>query len=179
MHEIPSLFVYNQICVMSDMSTSKAGTITSGENRYMEWKTKDGSYENTQYAQFDTFFEGLFDKARFLDILRNFICLMWTAKIPLRFSRLIINISRSKRRLNPQKRQPSQTARAVCSGIRRAAVSRCLWSFTLIICNPRSRARRSSSLPTATNTRSSATVNSPAAVTFCGKPRFRLKPDSI
>ena len=74
MHEIPSLFVYNQICVMSDMSTSKAGTITSGENRYMEWKTKDGSYENTQYAQFDTFFEGLFDKARFLDILRNFIC---------------------------------------------------------------------------------------------------------
>ena len=74
MHEIPSLFVYNQICVMSDMSTSKAGTITSGEDRYMEWKTKDGSYENTQYAQFDTFFEGLFDKARFLDILRNFIC---------------------------------------------------------------------------------------------------------
>lgn len=74
MHEIPSLFIYNQVCVMSDLSTSKAGTITSGEDRFMAWKTKDGSYENTQAAQFDTFFEGIFEKARFLDILQNFIC---------------------------------------------------------------------------------------------------------
>ena len=74
MHEIPSLFIYNAVCVMSDMTTSKAGTITSGEDRYMEWKTTDGSYENTQYAAFDTFFEGLFEKERFLDILKNFIC---------------------------------------------------------------------------------------------------------
>ena len=74
MHEIPSLFVYNTVCVMSDMTHSKAGTITSGEDRYMEWKTTDGSYENTQYAQFDTFFEGLFEKSRFLDIIKNFIC---------------------------------------------------------------------------------------------------------
>ena len=74
MYEIPSLFIYNQVCVMSDLTTSKAGTITSGEDRFMEWKTKDGSYENTQYAQFDTFFEGMFEKARFLDILKNFIC---------------------------------------------------------------------------------------------------------
>ena len=74
MQEIPSAFVYNAICVMSDMMTSKAGTITSGEDRFMEWKTKDGSYENTQHAQFDTFFEGIFQKARLLDILKNFIC---------------------------------------------------------------------------------------------------------
>ena len=74
MYEIPSLFIYNAVCVMSDLTTSKAGTITSGEDRFMEWKTKDGSYENTQYAQFDTFFEGLFEKSRFLDILKNFIC---------------------------------------------------------------------------------------------------------
>ena len=74
MYEIPSLFIYNQVCVMSDLTTSKAGTITSGEDRFMEWKTKDGSYENTQAAQFDTFFEGIFEKERFLDILQNFIC---------------------------------------------------------------------------------------------------------
>lgn len=74
MQEIPSMFIYNAICVMSDMSTSKAGTITSGEDRFMEWKTKDGSYENTQYAQFDTFFEGMFPKERLLDIIKNFIC---------------------------------------------------------------------------------------------------------
>lgn len=74
MKEIPSMFVYNAICVMSDQLTTKAGTITSGEDRFMEWKTKDGSYENTQYAQFDTFFEGIFVKDRFLDIIKNFIC---------------------------------------------------------------------------------------------------------
>lgn len=74
MHEIPSMFIYNCICAMSDHLTSKAGTITSGEDRFMEWKTKDGSYENTQYAQFDTFFEGIFQKERLLDIIKNFIC---------------------------------------------------------------------------------------------------------
>lgn len=74
MHEIPSMFIYNCICVMSDQLTSKAGTITSGEDRFMEWKTKDGDYENTQHAQFDTFFEGIFQKERLLDIIKNFIC---------------------------------------------------------------------------------------------------------
>ncbi len=74
MQEIQLMFVYNAICVMSDHLTSKAGTITSGEDRFMEWKTKDGHGENTQVAQFDTFFEGMFQKARLLDIIKNFIC---------------------------------------------------------------------------------------------------------
>ena len=74
MQEIPSMFIYNAICVMSDHLTSKAGTITSGEDRFMEWKTKDGDYEDTQYAKFDTFFEGMFQKERLLDIIKNFIC---------------------------------------------------------------------------------------------------------
>lgn len=74
MQEISSMFIYNCICVISDQLTSKAGTITSGEDRFMEWKTKDGSYENTQYAQFDTFFEGMFERERLLDIIKNFIC---------------------------------------------------------------------------------------------------------
>ena len=74
MQEIPSMFIYNCICVISDHLTSKAGTITSGEDRFMEWKTKDGSYENTQYAQFDTFFEGMYQTERLLDIIKNFIC---------------------------------------------------------------------------------------------------------
>ena len=74
MKEIPSMFIYNAICVMSDQLTSKAGTITSGEDRFMEWKTTDGSYENTQFASFDTFFEGMFEQSRLLDIIKNFIC---------------------------------------------------------------------------------------------------------
>ena len=81
MIEIPSLFIYNAFCVMSDLAISKAGTITAGEDRFMEWKTKDGSYENTQYAQFDTFIEGIFDKARLLDIIKNFICFSGDSKI--------------------------------------------------------------------------------------------------
>lgn len=81
MHEIPSLFIYNAFLVMSDLASSKAGTITAGEDRFMEWKTKDGSYENTQYAQFDTFLEGIFEKERLLDIIKNFICFSGDAKI--------------------------------------------------------------------------------------------------
>lgn len=74
MHEIPSMFIYNAICVMSDHLVSKAGTITSGEDRFMEWKSKDGNRVNDKFAQFDTFFEGIFEKERLLDIIKNFIC---------------------------------------------------------------------------------------------------------
>ena len=74
MQEIPSMFIYNCICVMSDQLTSKAGTITSGEDRFMEWKSKDGEKETQQVGRFDIFFEGIFQKARLLDIIKNFIC---------------------------------------------------------------------------------------------------------
>lgn len=74
MHEIPSMFIYNCICAISDHTISKAGTITAGEDRFMEWKTKDGSYENTRFAQYDTFFEGMFKKEHLLDLIKNFIC---------------------------------------------------------------------------------------------------------
>ncbi len=74
MQEIPSMFIYNCICVMSDQLTSKAGTITSGEDRFMEWKTKDGNIESQTFADFTTFFEGIFQKERLLDIIKNFIC---------------------------------------------------------------------------------------------------------
>ena len=74
MQEVPSLFIYNCICVMSDQLVSKAGTITSGDDRFMEWKTKDGNKETTALADFTTFFEGIFQKERLLDIIKNFIC---------------------------------------------------------------------------------------------------------
>ncbi len=73
-NDIPSMFIYNVACIMSDQLTTKIGTITSGEDRFMEWKTIDGSYENTKFAQFDTFFEGIFQKERLLDIIKNFTC---------------------------------------------------------------------------------------------------------
>ena len=71
---VPSLFSYNAFNVISDMSETRAGTITAKEARYMEWKTVDGSYESTLIADYRTFFLGMFQKRRLLDILQNYIC---------------------------------------------------------------------------------------------------------
>ncbi len=84
MQDIPSIFIYNAICVISDLSTNKAGTITSGLDRFMEWKTKDGNYENTDYAQFDTFFEGMLQKERLIDIIKNFILFSGDLQNPIK-----------------------------------------------------------------------------------------------
>ena len=40
----------------------------------MEWKTVDGSYESTLIADYRTFFLGMFQQRRLLDILQNYIC---------------------------------------------------------------------------------------------------------
>lgn len=71
---VPSLFSYNAFNVISDMSETRAGTITAKEARYMEWKTVDGSYESTLIADYRTFFLGMFQQRRLLDILQNYIC---------------------------------------------------------------------------------------------------------
>ena len=74
MKSIESFFIYNAFCVISDQSQTKAGTITASFDRFMEWKTVDGDYEETRYADFTTLIRGMFAKHRFLDILHNFIC---------------------------------------------------------------------------------------------------------
>ena len=70
----PSLFVYNAFSVISDQFISKAGTITAKEERYMEWKSVDGSVESNAVADYETFFNGIFKRERLIDILQNFIC---------------------------------------------------------------------------------------------------------
>ncbi len=72
--EIPSFFVYNAFCVMSDMAETRVGTITAGEDRFMQWKSVDGRYESKVLADFNVLFEGMFEKSRLFDILKNFIC---------------------------------------------------------------------------------------------------------
>lgn len=74
MKAIPSFFVPNAFCVMSDMAETRVGTITSGEDRYSTWKSVDGDYSNTQSVDWKTMLEGMFRKARLVDIIRNFIC---------------------------------------------------------------------------------------------------------
>lgn len=73
MHEIPSLFQYNAFCIISDLFDSKVGTITSGLDRFVDWKTVDGNYEETQLARYDVLFNGMLEPTRFLDILKHFI----------------------------------------------------------------------------------------------------------
>ena len=70
----PTLFVYNAFSVTSDLLTSKAGTLTAKANRFMEWKSVDGRVETEDVGDYETFFKGIFDKARLMDILQNFIC---------------------------------------------------------------------------------------------------------
>ncbi|GHV83723.1 hypothetical protein AGMMS50212_10630 [Spirochaetia bacterium] len=73
MREIPSLFVYNAFCIISDLSHSRVGTITSDFDRYVDWKTINGDYEETKYALYHVLFEGMLEPNRFLDIIKHFI----------------------------------------------------------------------------------------------------------
>ena len=70
---IPSLFYYNAFCVLGDYAETRVGTITSDESRFVWWRTVDGTVESDYIAP-DVLFRGMFEKERFLDILKNFIC---------------------------------------------------------------------------------------------------------
>ena len=72
--QIPCLFVYNAFNVISDMLTTRVGTLTAKQERFMEWKTVDGNTESTAVADYNTFFRGIFDKHRLLDLIQNFLC---------------------------------------------------------------------------------------------------------
>ncbi len=74
MHHIPSMFVPNVFCVMSDMTETRVGTITADEDRYVAWKSVDGDYSETKSATWKTMIDGMMPKARLLDIIRNFVC---------------------------------------------------------------------------------------------------------
>ncbi len=72
--EIPVLFSYNEILVISDGLEAKAGTITSNWERFLPWKTIDG-IEKAPAAvpQIEVLLKGSFDKKIFLDLIRQFI----------------------------------------------------------------------------------------------------------
>lgn len=74
MHHIPSMFVPNVFCVMSDMAETRVGTITADEDRYVAWKSVDGDYSETKAATWKTMVDGMLPKARLLDIIKNFVC---------------------------------------------------------------------------------------------------------
>lgn len=74
MKHIPSMFVPNAFCVMSDLTETRVGTITANEDRYLAWKSVDGDYSSTEYADWKTMLDGMLAKERLIDIIHNFIC---------------------------------------------------------------------------------------------------------
>ena len=71
--DIPDLFTFNQICVVSDMVSTKAGTITANESWFKEWKSVDGKKEDRAVGNFETLFKGLLAPERLLDVVKNFV----------------------------------------------------------------------------------------------------------
>ena len=64
MKHIPSLFVPNAFCVMSDLTETRVGTITAKEDRYVAWKSVDGDYSGTAHADWKTMLDGMLGKER-------------------------------------------------------------------------------------------------------------------
>lgn len=71
--DIPDIFAYNEICVVSDGTEAKAGTITSPWERFSAWKSIDGVSSAEGMPELEVLIKGMFDKGRILDIIRNFI----------------------------------------------------------------------------------------------------------
>ncbi len=72
--QIPSLFHSNALLVISDGHQAKLGTITSDWERFMTWRTITGKeLVPPGSLQLETLLKGVFDKARLLDLIRNFV----------------------------------------------------------------------------------------------------------
>ena len=72
--QIPSLFTYNELLVISDGMEARAGSLTADFERFMPWKTIDGedTASNT-ILKLKVLLLGIFEKERFLDYLKHFI----------------------------------------------------------------------------------------------------------
>jgi len=72
--DIASLFNYNELLVLSDGTEARVGTLTSGWEWFLPWKTIGGETEApVEFAELEVLIKGVFEKARFLDIVRHFI----------------------------------------------------------------------------------------------------------
>ena len=72
--QISTLFNYNEILIISDGIGARIGSISSGKDRFMHWRTIDGTdtVEPGQ-TQLEVLIKGVFEKERFLAYLHDFI----------------------------------------------------------------------------------------------------------
>jgi type I restriction enzyme R subunit len=72
--EIPSLFEPNGVLVVSDGVEARVGTLGAGSEWFKPWRTIAGETVAPEIiTQLQVVLEGLFDKRRFLDLVRDFI----------------------------------------------------------------------------------------------------------
>src|SRR3989449_5976404 len=71
--QLPSLFRYNEVLVISDGIEARAGTITSEKERFMQWKTIDGGKPKKGLTEIEVLLRGMCEKNRLLDLVRNFV----------------------------------------------------------------------------------------------------------
>ena len=73
MDEIPALFRFNELLVITDGIEAEAGTITADYERFNAWKTVDGEKEHSKVPMMEVLLRGICNKTRFLDIVRNYV----------------------------------------------------------------------------------------------------------
>lgn len=72
--DIPAFFTYNELLVASDGLGARAGTLTANWERFSPWRTVDGKeVASAGSLQLDVLIKGIFEKGRFLDLVRNFV----------------------------------------------------------------------------------------------------------
>lgn len=73
-NQISNLFIYNEVLVVSDGVEARIGSLTADRERFMPWKTIEGEdLAPVQKPQLEVVLRGVFEKRRFLDLLRYFI----------------------------------------------------------------------------------------------------------
>lgn len=73
-NDIPSLFTYNGLCVVSDGLDTRVGSLTADMDRFMKWKTIDGECNApATIPEMEVLLRGMMAKERLLDIVKNFI----------------------------------------------------------------------------------------------------------
>ncbi len=72
--ELPSLFVFNEALIVSDGIEARIGTLSSNRERFLPWRTIEGEdLAPSRLAQLEVLLRGVFEKRRFLDLIRYFI----------------------------------------------------------------------------------------------------------
>ena len=80
--DIPKLFVYNAMCIISDGVNNKMGNLFAPYEFYYAWRKVTGneSTEKDGINSLYTMIAGLFNQTRLLDVLKNFIFFPDTSK---------------------------------------------------------------------------------------------------